>query len=93
MPSDNEFMCNAEEYVRLAGLTDDLIVRDQLLNMAQGWMAAAQQKRRTDAERRTDGCVILLGPQRQEAAPGATPPGPQNGCHRPDGRCAAGCGS
>jgi hypothetical protein len=32
--------------VRLAGLTDDLTVRDQLLDLARDWISAAQQGHR-----------------------------------------------
>jgi hypothetical protein len=31
--------------VRLAGLTDDLTIRDQLLQLAQDWVFAAQRER------------------------------------------------
>jgi hypothetical protein len=40
-------MSHADECVRLAGLTDDLIVRDQLLDLAQEWMLAAWRARRS----------------------------------------------
>ena len=43
-------MCYVREYVRLAGLTDDRNVRDQLVALARDWMAAALRKRRSDAE-------------------------------------------
>src|SRR6266516_95017 len=43
--SDKECMRHAAECVRLAGLTDDLNVRDQLVELAQGWIAAAQRER------------------------------------------------
>jgi hypothetical protein len=36
-------LANADECVRLAGLTDDLTVRDQLLDLAQEWLLAAQR--------------------------------------------------
>jgi hypothetical protein len=36
---------HADECVRLARLTDDLIVRDQLLDLAQEWMVAARRAR------------------------------------------------
>jgi hypothetical protein len=39
-------MGHADECVRLAGLTDDLMVRDRLLHLAQGWMRAAWRARR-----------------------------------------------
>ena len=38
-------MCHASECVRLAGLTDDLTVRDQLLDLAQDWLSAPQRER------------------------------------------------
>jgi hypothetical protein len=42
----NKCMSHADECVRLAGLTDDLIIRDQLLDLAQEWMLAARRARR-----------------------------------------------
>jgi hypothetical protein len=45
-------MSHANECVRLAGLTDDLIVRDQLLDLAQGWMLAARRARRPSDDTR-----------------------------------------
>ena len=54
MASDDERMDHAEELVRLAGLTDDLTVRDQLIDFARGWMAAEQRERRSD-----DACVVV----------------------------------
>jgi hypothetical protein len=38
--------------VRLAGLTDDLIFRDQLLDFAQAWMLAAGRARRRSDDTR-----------------------------------------
>jgi hypothetical protein len=38
--------------VRLAGLTDDLIVRDQLLDLAQEWMLTARRARRPSDDTR-----------------------------------------
>src|SRR5262245_380134 len=52
MPSDKECTSHADECVRLAGLTDDLIVRDQLLDLAQEWMLAAQRARRSSDDTR-----------------------------------------
>src|SRR5262249_3126385 len=43
---------HADECVRLAGLTDDLIVRDQLLVLAQEWMLAARRARRPSDDTR-----------------------------------------
>jgi hypothetical protein len=45
-------MSHADECVRLAGLTDDLIVRDQLLDLAQEWMFAAWRARRPSDDTR-----------------------------------------
>jgi hypothetical protein len=44
-------MCHASECVRLAGLTDDRTVRDQLLDLAQAWIVAAQYESRSDDAR------------------------------------------
>jgi hypothetical protein len=45
-------LSHADECVRLAGLTDDLIVRDQLLDLAQEWMLAARRARRPSDDTR-----------------------------------------
>jgi hypothetical protein len=45
MTIDPEYMDNATECIRLAGLTDDLDVRDQLVALASWWMAHARDKR------------------------------------------------
>ena len=45
MASEKECTIHAAECVRLAGLTDDLTVRDHLLDLALEWMLAAQQGR------------------------------------------------
>ena len=49
-------MSHADECVRLAGLTDDLIVRDQLLDLAQEWMLTARRARRPSDDTR-----VVLG--------------------------------
>jgi hypothetical protein len=46
MASEKKCMDHASECVRLAGLTDDIAVRDQLVELAQSWISAAQQERR-----------------------------------------------
>jgi hypothetical protein len=43
--SEKECMGHVSECVRLAGLTDDIAVRDQLVKLAQSWLFAAQQER------------------------------------------------
>jgi hypothetical protein len=40
-------MRHANECVRLAGLTDDIAIRDQLVELAERWILAAQQERRS----------------------------------------------
>ena len=52
MPSDKECTSHADECVRLAGLTDDLIVRDQLLDLAQEWVLTARRARRPSDDTR-----------------------------------------
>jgi hypothetical protein len=44
MAIDNECEGYARECVRLAGLAKDQQLRDQLLNMAREWMAAAMRQ-------------------------------------------------
>jgi hypothetical protein len=51
MTTDDESICNARECVRLAGLTDRQIVREQLLALARGWTAVAQHQRSSDDAR------------------------------------------
>jgi hypothetical protein len=46
MASEKEEMRHASECVRLAGLTDDMAVRDQLVELARSWLFAAQQDQR-----------------------------------------------
>ena len=67
MASEKECMCHASECVRLAGLTDDRTVRDQLLGLAQDWISAAQPERdRSDepgqAFARSVGALTLAAP-------------------------------
>jgi hypothetical protein len=47
MACEKEEMRRAGECVRLAGLTDDIAVRDQLVELAEGWISTARQDRRT----------------------------------------------
>ena len=51
MASDLQCMYHASECVRLAGLTDDRTVRDQLLDLAQAWILAAQYESCSDDAR------------------------------------------
>jgi hypothetical protein len=37
----DECMSHADECVRLAGMTDDTIVRDQIVGLACGWISTA----------------------------------------------------
>ena len=46
MASEQEDMRHASECVRLVGLTDDMAVRDQLVELGRSWLFAAQQDRR-----------------------------------------------
>ena len=49
MAANDECMRYAEEFKRLAKLTDCPPVRDQLLDLARGWAAVARHERRDDA--------------------------------------------
>jgi hypothetical protein len=51
MATDDERLRVAHEYTRLAGLTKERNVRDQLLDLARGWTAIAQHERRSDDAR------------------------------------------
>jgi hypothetical protein len=64
--SDKECMRHAAECVRLAGLTDDLNVRDQLVELAQDWIAAAQRERPRSGDERV---VPLRNPRDDDARP------------------------
>jgi hypothetical protein len=44
MATDNEFVDYARECVRLAGLTQDPQIRDQLLSMAGEWMTSERHE-------------------------------------------------
>ena len=46
---DDDCIGYARECVRLAGLTKDPELRDQLLNMAREWMATAMHEAKTPA--------------------------------------------
>jgi hypothetical protein len=48
MTSYEECMGHAQECVRLAGLTDDLTVRDQILDLARGWIRIALHARNSE---------------------------------------------
>jgi hypothetical protein len=58
---EKEDMRHASECVRLAGLTDDITVRDQLVKLAEGWISTAHQDRRSAQ-------VIALHPQQSSSS-------------------------
>jgi hypothetical protein len=49
MASYHECMVHADECVRLAGLTDDTSVRDQIIGLARGWIGSALHAHNGDA--------------------------------------------
>ena len=51
MATDDECLRVAREYARLAALTKQRNVQDQLLDLARGWTAIAQHERRSDGAR------------------------------------------
>ena len=51
MATDDECLRIAHEYARLAGLTKQRNVQDQLLDLARGWTAIARHERRSDGAR------------------------------------------
>jgi len=48
MTIDEKCMAHARECVRLAGLTDDQEVRDQLIALARDWIVAARKEEEDD---------------------------------------------
>ena len=48
MTIDEKRMAHARECVRLAGLTDDQEVRDQLIALARDWIVAARKQEEED---------------------------------------------
>jgi hypothetical protein len=51
MASDADCRCCAHEFIRLAGLTDNRKVRDQLIDFARVWLVTAQREERSDHAR------------------------------------------
>jgi phosphopantothenoylcysteine synthetase/decarboxylase len=47
---DKKSMAHARECVRLAGLTDDQEVRDQLIALARDWIVAARRKKKKEED-------------------------------------------
>jgi hypothetical protein len=54
MTIDEKCMAHARECVRLAGLTDDQEVRDQLTALARDWIVAARRKKKKKEEEEED---------------------------------------
>ena len=57
---DKKSMAHARECVRLAGLTDDQEVRDQLIDLASDWIAAARRKKKKKVEEDNDSNVLVF---------------------------------
>jgi phosphopantothenoylcysteine synthetase/decarboxylase len=69
MTIDEKCMAHARECVRLAGLTDDQEVRDQLIALARDWIVAA---RKEEEEEDDDDSKVLVFPsavERRRAKP------------------------
>src|SRR6516162_1748658 len=63
MTVDEKCMAHARECVRLAGLTDDQEVRDQLIAQSRDWIVAA---RKEDEEDDDDDSKVLVFPSAVE---------------------------
>jgi phosphopantothenoylcysteine synthetase/decarboxylase len=63
MTIDEKCMAHARECVRLAGLTDDQEVRDQLIALARDWIVAARKK---EEEEEDDDSKVLVFPSAVE---------------------------
>jgi phosphopantothenoylcysteine synthetase/decarboxylase len=57
---DKKGMAHARECVRLAGLTDDQEVRDQLIDLARDWIVAAQKKKKKKKKEDDDSNVLVF---------------------------------
>ena len=62
MYMDEKCLAHARECVRLAGLTDDQEVRDQLIALARDWLVAARKKEEED----DDDSKVLVFPSAVE---------------------------
>jgi phosphopantothenoylcysteine synthetase/decarboxylase len=63
MVIDKKRMAHARECVRLAGLTDDQEVRDQLIDLARDWLVAAMKKEKEEDD---DDSKVLVFPSAVE---------------------------
>ena len=63
---DKKSMAHARECVRLAGLTDDQEVRDQLIALARDWIVAARRKKKKEEEEEDDDSNVLVFPSAVE---------------------------
>jgi phosphopantothenoylcysteine synthetase/decarboxylase len=69
MTIDEKCMAHARECVRLAGLTDDQEVRDQLIALARDWMIAARKKEEEDDDDDSKVLVFPSAVERRRAKP------------------------
>ena len=60
MTIDEKCMAHARECVRLAGLTDDQEVRDQLIALARDWIVAARKQEEEEEEEDDDSKVLVF---------------------------------
>ena len=56
---DKKSMAHARECVRLAGLTDDQEVRDQLIALARDWIVAARRKKKKKEENNDSNVLVF----------------------------------
>jgi hypothetical protein len=63
MYMDEKCLAHARECVRLAGLTDDQEVRDQLIALARDWLVAARKKKEEEED---DDSKVLVFPSAVE---------------------------
>ena len=60
MASHEERMGHADECVRLAGMTADPTVRDQIIELARGWMRTALGARNGEARGIESGTNVIM---------------------------------
>jgi hypothetical protein len=66
---DEKCLAHARECVRLAGLTDDQEVRDQLIALARDWLVAARKKKEEEEDDDSKVLVFPSAVERRRAKP------------------------
>ena len=82
MAKGNKMEEYANELIRLAGLSSDPIIREQMLKMARQWKEAASGSKQQQASEQVAGCgfrdsSVAVRLRERHAKPNAPPPNPK----------------